>query len=449
MLYLRPPTAAFVALSLSCAALACGGGSSHATPKDSGGALDAKVIDGAAGTPSDATASDATVAADTGASPPDATTTDTPSDVEPGDASHEDGSEDSAAPADAPVDSSTGVEDSAAMDSGLADSAPSPPSDGAAEAATDSGTADSGTPSGCVPDGGGAMGVCVQVLATVTEEPEALAVSAAGVYWLTSDSLYRAPLTGGSPAALVTGLTFPSGIALDGSFAYWIADSNISKVPLQGGAVVPIIDGQVGLSQFAITGTSIYFTEGSPGAVLKCGLDGSGLTALASGQVLQGAPGPIAINPTNVYFGADFADESAVQAISLGDGGISTLTTGQFDLAYLSLDATGLYWIDETAPSTLMKLAFGSTFPMQLASAIFPSGLVTDGTTVYFAQEGPAQQAAGSISKVPATGGVVSVLVGGQTAQLIAIDATSVYWFNELFSAQSGTAWQLMRASPR
>jgi len=424
-------------LALATGLAGCGSDEGHGGGAEAGAAGDAGATDaaktGEAG--ADATASEAGAAPEAGS---DAGSDAAGSDGAGTDASSADtgGGHDAAGGGDA----SSG-DDGAAADAAVLDATADGATHDASEAGTDGGsTTDGGTVGpACIADAG-AGGVCVQQLATAPSgEPLAMAVHGGSVFWITSTSVERVPVTGGTPSTVAT--TGGTDLAVDDTNVYFAQGTGVYTVPVGGGTPTPLIDGQIALSHLAIDATSVYFTSST--SIGKIGKNGTGYTVLAGSPAIAATTEAIAVNASAVFFTVCPGDECDVDRCALDGSGLATLAPKQFEPFALTLDATGVYWIDNTAPGGITKLPFGATQLVPVASAANPSALASDGTTLYF-------ESGGAIQRMPVGGAVVSPLATGQPSpRLLAIDATAAYWFDFFIDAQNDEVFPLMKASPR
>lgn len=79
------------------------------------------------------------------------------------------------------------------------------------------------------------------------------------------------PLTGGTPATLLSGRT-PVNMTVDETSIYWTesgANGSIVKIPLAGGAPTTLASGQGFPYAIAVDGTSVYWTTTGDGTVMK------------------------------------------------------------------------------------------------------------------------------------------------------------------------------------
>ena len=290
-----------------------------------------------------------------------------------------------------------------------------------------------------------------------------IAVDATSVYWtnlVSSGTVMKAPLGGGSPVTLAFGQDYPYDVAVDGTSVYWTntgsasGDGSVMKTPLGGGTQTTLASGLVGPRGIAVDSTSVYWSDmiGSYADVMKAPIEGNivGSTPTTIYVSNQSNIFCIAVDATSIYWGS--TGPSTVMKAPLGGGEPTTLaalsTTGQSNFFGIAVDATSVYWISEfsrtaggSSGGAVMRIPLGGGTPITLASGQYEVDCIAiDALDVYWGD------GYGNVKKVPLGGGALTTLVSGKGTSTkclaMKVDATAVYWSNDSDST-------VMKVSPK
>jgi hypothetical protein len=258
---------------------------------------------------------------------------------------------------------------------------------------------------------------------------------------------------------------FPWGIAVDASYVYWVnaegADGgSVVRVAKGGGAAQTLASAQVNPVSIAIDANRVYWTtagtsscapdgactSNADGAVLSAPLAGGTPTVVAGGQR---APVSLAVDASNVYFvdegsavfESTIADGTVVQ-VPVGGGAPTTLAGGLFYPGALAVDGASVYWTIPGAQGvsgSVLKVPIGGgavttlasgwpSWDLQTGGSTIPDLIAVDATSVYWVT-GNIDGAGAKIMKVPTGGGTPSTLGSVQSEfTTLAVDATTLYW---------------------
>ena len=115
------------------------------------------------------------------------------------------------------------------------------------------------------------------------------------------------------------------------------------------------------------------------------------------------------------------------------------------DNACLTIDATNVYWASGLANGSVWKVPIGGGCPsLVIGQQNLPHGMASDGTNLYFANQGTAQLL-GSVNKIPIGGGNVTPIATNQAGPSdVVLDANNVYWTNN----GDGSVWKSDKNTP-
>jgi hypothetical protein len=271
-----------------------------------------------------------------------------------------------------------------------------------------------------IPTGGGTP----VLLASGLHHPSGIAVDSGNVYWVNQGfnvgdgSVMTVPIGGGVPITLASGLGSPDEVSVAASAVYWTdrdksnTDSGlVLSVPAGGGAITTVATGQQEPLSVVAVPEVLYLPIG--------------------GKL-------VATEITNVYF-SNYSGDSVENVLGLG--GPSTLFAGTGTLGVVSdiaVDATNVYFgaIDcNGCGGSLRSVPVGGGAPVALATGLgSPYGVAVDTSSVYVTSLVSLTQQL--VQKVPLAGGApLTIASSPSQAQIpfrnVVVDSTSVYWLTE------------------
>jgi hypothetical protein len=192
--------------------------------------------------------------------------------------------------------------------------------------------------------------------------PGFIAVDSTGIYWgnagnvtttsLMTGSVMTCPLggCGAGPTTLASDIFPPNAIALDATQVYWLSTYDVSSCPKGGCGGTPVMLAHASASPgIAVDDTNVYWadrggTKTSTGSLLRCAKQGCGgaPAALVSGQP---SPSFVAVDATSLYWLEGYAS-TQVARCPLPDCAAFSILDGASAATAFTSDATALYWAD-------------------------------------------------------------------------------------------------------
>jgi hypothetical protein len=248
---------------------------------------------------------------------------------------------------------------------------------------------------------------------------------------------------GACSAGVCQPLTLASGqsvaIAVDTTSVYWsTVAGTLMKVPLGGGTSQTLASPNTTVFFLAVDATSVYWTETlTGGSLVKVPIAGGATQTLAAEATTGQDYGSIAVDATSVYYLASAAPGAGVVARMPVNGGTpQTLVSGSPSLRDFvgvncplppaGCNATTVYWMASTVDAgagTLTSVPADGGMQATLASGLSPVAIAVNPASVYWSNtDNPS-----AVMKVPVGGGMPVTLASGHPTG-IAVDGTSVYW---------------------
>ena len=204
-------------------------------------------------------------------------------------------------------------------------------------------------------DLGGAGGSATKIAGSSSAD-RAIAVDSNFVYWSSGSSIRKVPLAGGTATDVATG-TDALYLATDGTNVYWsdfdMQGGAFVMAPVGGGTPTVLATGLSNPGDITVDATNVYFANSSTlfGTKFWKVPRGGGTPVMVALSPDFGAY-EIAVDATDIYW----AGYNRIGKAPIAGGSVTTFATGQLGAMSIAVDATNVYWLN-TDGGALMKLA--------------------------------------------------------------------------------------------
>lgn len=262
------------------------------------------------------------------------------------------------------------------------------------------------------------------------------------------------PKAGGPITTLASNQVNPvRGLATDGTDVYWsehTTSGDLKKVPVGGGTITTLISGLNKPYGSVLDSANTYWSEWGGGTIKSIPKTGGTPTIIVSSASY---PCYIVVDSTNLYWSEGSCAQN-LKSVAKSGGTPTTFYTSPsgYGLAVRAVDSNYIYFHEHpcgtTGAGSIKKIPISGGTATTLASGInSPYDLDVDSIDVYICEGGTSPNYTdGAIKKVPISGGTVTTLLSGLTYPVgIKIDNTNIYWLEYGTSVNNYTDGKLRK----
>jgi sugar lactone lactonase YvrE len=210
-----------------------------------------------------------------------------------------------------------------------------------------------------------------------------------------SGKVFSAPVSGGTLAAAVSGLSSPAQVAVDGKGGIYVADTGNNRIAYaatSGATVTALGSGLKSPTGVAVDGQGdLFIADTGNNRIVEipsvAGNPGTQFTLNITGL---SAPGALTIDPSGDLFIADTGNSRIVEVPANNTQVALNLGTTAFAPLGLAVDPAGDIYIADSNSLTVLEFPVGSTLSNQLLTGLkTPKGLAVDASgSIYVADAG-------------------------------------------------------------
>ena len=302
------------------------------------------------------------------------------------------------------------------------------------------------------------LGDCQPMTLATTHGSVAIAVDSTNIYWADNNGdagainkLSKTVTHSTTPTAVASGAVAQNvgGVACDGTYVYWTnkTTGQVNRALPTGKGLTTLATAQSTPDWIASNGTVVAWADEGTNQLMAVSVNSDGGLAptVLNPTGDQGTqPAGIAIDNSNVYYvSTETGGSGVVQFASIREAGAPSLV-GFGTYVGIAVDSNNVYWtggisnqlVSQNAKSGTVGTA--KTIASSAAGALLcPLAIASDGTNVYFMDQGSAtcapdsESSTGALYRVPVgnTGPLGAPLVSGLVnPQGLAVDSTTVFW---------------------
>ena len=246
------------------------------------------------------------------------------------------------------------------------------------------------------PDG---TGLVTGVVTTGVNQPRALDVDAAHLYWINNDSIGRSDTDGSNqePNFITGNDGTVSGIAVTATHIYWTTfNGHINRSDIDGTDSTTLVSGASLPYDIVATNNHLYWTEQAGGTLGISDLDGS--NANHSFVTNAGSAYGIAATATHLYWGS--WGSTGIGRVELdGTNADPSFIPAQCNVAGVAVDATSIYWAN-ACDGTIRRADLDGT---NLDTTFVTGASDPAGVAVHFVSSSPSSTTTSTTSSTSST----------------------------------------------
>ena len=190
-------------------------------------------------------------------------------------------------------------------------------------------------------------------------------------------------------------------------------------------------------AQPPVIGSGLYWSNFSNGTIMAANPDGTDATALVTGEA---APWGVAVNATNVFWTNETSSGTIMRA-NLDGSNVTTLVTGQSNPYGIAIDAGHIYWTNYLSGTVMESSLDGADVVTLVSGENEPTALALVGSKLYWTDV-----ASNRIREFDLGGTTAQTVLDNVGAYPFALAANATYLYWAVTGTNGGSDGTIMRA---